>query len=154
MPNPTGRPPKLTPVVQRKIAEMLFDGFSDQEIATFCQLNERTIRRARDRFCPAIKRGVIARKAHYIRKLRDGTRPDWQRIAWFLERRYPKEFSRPEIQLAVNQTLNSGPTNVLVIGPERAGLLAQRYEQIRACTLKLLNQSEPKEANAIEGSIP
>ena len=59
-----------------------------------------------------------------------------------LERVYPQLFGRPDLQLSVNQSVSTGPTNVVVMGPERAIVLATRYEQIRAKTRELLDAPE------------
>src|SRR6516164_7160480 len=59
-----------------------------------------------------------------------------------LERVYPQLFGRPDLQLSVNQSVSTGPTNVVVMGPERARVLATRYEQIRAKTRELLDAPE------------
>jgi len=64
--------------------------------------------------------------------------PDWKADAWSLERVYPQLFGRPDLQLSVNQSVSTGPTNVVVVGPEQAKVLATRYEQIRVKTKELL----------------
>ena len=59
---PAGRPTKLTPAVQKQIAELFFLAFTDAEVALFCGINVNTIRRARaGQFCIAIKRAEIGR---------------------------------------------------------------------------------------------
>ena len=77
--------------------------------------------------------------------------PDWKADAWSLERTYPQHFGRPDIQLSVNQSVSSGPTNVVVLGPERAKLLASRYAEIRAKTIKLVDARDaaPQAAGAV-----
>ena len=47
-----------------------------------------------------------------------------------LERRHPEFFARAETQLTVSQSVSTGPTNVVVVGPERAKVLAGRYEAL------------------------
>jgi hypothetical protein len=74
--------------------------------------------------------------------------PDWKADAWSLERVYPQLFGRPDLQLSVNQSVATGPTNVVVVGPERAKILATRYEQIRAKTRELLEAREVGSGNA------
>ena len=71
-----------------------------------------------------------------------GHPPDWKADAWCLERVYAQHFARPDLQLSVNQSVSTGPTNVVVMGPERARVLATRYEQIRAKTRELLDAPE------------
>jgi hypothetical protein len=59
-----------------------------------------------------------------------------------LERTYPQFFGRPDLQLSLNQSVSTGPTNVVVIVPERAKILATRYESIRAKSRELLEARE------------
>jgi hypothetical protein len=111
----TGRPPKITPAVEKKIAECFFDGFTDSETALLCDISTKTIQKARhtDLF-PRIKKIELNRKQFYIGKIRDGDNRDWPRIAWWLERRWPTEFTKPEVQLQINTT-NQTVTNTLIV---------------------------------------
>jgi hypothetical protein len=134
----TGRPTVLTPVAIKKVADCFFDGLSDAETSLLCEIDERTIRRARaGGFCPAIKKAESGRKQFYIRKLRDGKRQDWTRIAWFLERRYPQEFAKPEVLMQVsNNTLNQ-VNNTLVITAEVASTISKRRKEVESKVEKL-----------------
>jgi hypothetical protein len=87
-----------------------------------------------------------------IEKAAKGTEehpPDWKADAWSLERTYPQFFGRPDLQLSVNQSVSAGPTNVVVVGPERAAILASRHAQIRAQAIELVNK-----ASAGQGEHP
>ena len=144
---PAGRPSKFTPALQKTIADCFFDGLTDHETAILCEVNERTIRRARaGEFCPAIKRAEFSRKQFYIKKLRDGKRPDWPRIAWFLERRYPTEFSKPEIQLAINTT-NQTVNNTLIVTAEVAHGISARVKDVDAKIERLLKDKRGHNGN-------
>jgi hypothetical protein len=137
-----GRPTKLTPELQAKIAECFFVAFTDEQTATYCGISSRTIERIRrsGQFCRAVKRAELEREMKYRQRIWNG-RGYWQGAAWFLERKYPTQFAKPEIQLALTQNVATGPTNILVIGPERATVLATRFETIRAKTRELLERS-------------
>ena len=76
-----------------------------------------------------------------------GHPPDWKADAWSLERVYPQLFGRPDLQLSVNQSVSTGPTNVVVLGPERARVLATRHEQIRARPVALFEKAGKGEPN-------
>jgi hypothetical protein len=81
---------------------------------------------------------AVERRWKRIEKAAKGTEehpPDWKADAWSLERVYPQFFGRPDLQLSVNQSVSTGPTNVVVLGPERAKVLATRHQQIRAKTI-------------------
>jgi hypothetical protein len=135
---PTGRPTVLTPAIVHKIAGCFFDGLSNEETALLCDINEKTIRRARSgQFCPDIKKAESGRKQFYIRKLRDGKRQDWTRIAWFLERRYPQEFAKPEVLMQVsNNTLNQ-VNSTLIITAEVASTISKRRKEVESKVEKL-----------------
>ena len=66
----------------------------------------------------------------------------WQPLAWILERSYPSEFGRPEVQLGVqvNQTTN----NTLVISVEQANELAARAKPVEAGVAKLVADHQSK----------
>lgn len=128
----TGRPTKLTPTVIDRIAKCFFDGFTDEETAVLCGVHRATIARARaGGFCDKIKKAELYKKQQALEQIRSGRRA-WQCLAWFLERRYPTQFSRPEIQLAVNNNVSTGPTNVVILSPEAAKLIGSRLDQIKA----------------------
>ena len=133
-----GRPTKLTPQLLAKIADCFLVAFTDEQTALYCGISSKTIQRIRQgSFCPAIKIAELERELKYRKKIWNA-KGYWQGAAWFLERKYPTQFAKPEIQLAVNNQINQGPTNILVVGPERAAILASRHEQIRAKTRELL----------------
>jgi hypothetical protein len=135
---PGGRPPKLTPERIQKVAQAFLYGFSDEETALFADIDEKTIRRARaGGFCPAIKKAEAARKAEYINRITEGTRPDWARWAWFLERRFPREFSKPEIQLSVNSNVIN---NTLIVTAELAGQMGHRVKEADAKVSELFKR--------------
>ena len=144
---PAGRPTSITPAVQQKIADCFFDGLTDVETAALCDISQKTIQRARaGQFCPAIKKAEFGRKQFYIRKLRDGKRPDWPRIAWFLERRYPTEFSKPEVQLQINTT-NQTVNNTLIVTAEVAHGISSRVKDVDAKIERLLKDKRGHNGN-------
>ena len=101
------------------------------ELRCISVLIRKTIQRARaGQFCPAIKRAEMAREAMYRQRTWDGAE-GWQGAAWNLERKYPTQYSKPEIQLAVNTT-NNTVNNTLVVTAEVAGANAERVQPIEA----------------------
>jgi hypothetical protein len=137
---PAGRPTKLTPEVISQIAEAFLYGFTDQEVATLVDIDVRTIERARrGTFCRQIKRAELARKNLYIRRITEGKRPDWARWAWFLERRFPLQFAKPEIQLSVNTT-NQTVNNTLIVTAEVAHQMSSRVKDADAKVTELFKR--------------
>jgi hypothetical protein len=141
------RGPRMTAELLKQVAECFFNGFNDEETACLCDLEESTVRAWR-KLAP-IKKAELQRKNHYIERVRDGTRPDWARICWWLERRYPLEFSRPEVAHAIrvsNQT-TTNVTNNLVISSEIAKELTARSKSVRAEVNKLFSNYTAPAAN-------
>jgi hypothetical protein len=124
---PAGQPTKLTPARIKEFAELLFLGFTDEQIALYLGIHQKTIQRARrGEFCPAIKRAEIAREMIYRQRTWDGGE-GWQGAAWNLERKYPTQFSKPEIQLQINND-NRQIHQTLVVTAEVAGIMAGRVK--------------------------
>src|SRR5262249_41588670 len=135
------------PKLQERIAECFLLGLTDEQAALDCDISERTIRRLRNgKFCPAVKKAELAREKIYRQKVWDG-KNGWQGTAWVLDRQYANQFARPEILLAVNQQVSTGASNIVVLGPQRARVLATRYEQIRAKSIALLDARETNAGN-------
>jgi hypothetical protein len=123
---PGGRPTVFQPALIKKVADCFFDGLTDEETALLCGIDEKTIRRARAaQFCPAIKKAEAGRLQFYLQKIRDGKQRDWVRIAWFLERRYPERFARPEIQLSFNNSYTQNNLSINISGAEAKQIEAE-----------------------------
>jgi hypothetical protein len=123
---PGGRPTVFQPSLIRKVADCFFDGLTDEETALLCGIDRKTIQRARaGQFFPAIKKAEAARLQKYILKIRDGKQRDWVRIAWFLERRYPERFARPEIQLSFNNSYTQNNLSINISGAEAKQIEAE-----------------------------
>lgn len=116
---PVGRPTKRSPQVIAKILKTAATGMplyfaaesggvSLETLYHWCRQDpelEREIERAR----------LVAAKLRWeqINKAAKGSEenpPNWQATAWQLERSYPRQFSRPEIQ--INQQTNNSTTNI------------------------------------------
>ena len=98
--HPGGRPTKRTPEITVQICEAISYGLTDEEVAAMVGIDDSTLTRWRKdpEFCGAIKKAVAIRKLARLRRIESGE-PGWQGTAWAMERQYPKEFSRPEVQL-------------------------------------------------------
>ena len=88
-----------------------------------------------------------------LKKIEQHGEENFAALAWLLERRYPQEFSRPEVQLNLAiQNNTAGPTNVVVLGPERASLLANRCQEIREKTKQLVD-GRNSDARVVEAGV-
>jgi hypothetical protein len=146
----TGRPTKFTPKLQAQIAELLWLAFTDAQIAEFCEVDERSIRRIRAAgFCPEIKKAEIEKEKVYRKRIWDGA-PGWQGAAWFLERKYLTQFSRPETQFLIqNNTLNQ-VNNTLVITAEVASSISKRRKEVESKVEKLFKDRRKRMPGRLE----
>jgi hypothetical protein len=105
--HPGGRPSKRTPAMVAKIAALISDGLPDEYVAAICGIDRPTLSEWRydKEFSDAIKSAEGKRLKLRLARVEAGE-DGWQGTAWFLERRYPREFSRPEVQF--NQQINLG----------------------------------------------
>jgi hypothetical protein len=90
-----------------RIADAIASGLPDEYVAALVGIDPPTPSEWRhDReFSEAVKSAEATRLQKRLARVEAGE-PGWQGTAWFLERRYPREFSRPELQL--NQLINLG----------------------------------------------
>ncbi len=121
----TGRPPKLTPALIEKLAELFFLAFNDAQVALYTGISERTIRRYRaGDFCPAIKKAEIDREIAYRKKIW-ASGPNWCGVAWFLERKYPTQFAKPEIQLSFQSNYTQNNLSIHITSSEAKQIEAE-----------------------------
>ena len=145
-------PLKLTPALQAKIAHLLFLAFTDEQIATACGIGARSLYRYRadGRLWQSIKRLEIEREAKYREKIWDA-KGFWQGAAWFLERKYPLQFAKPEIQLGVNLTTNN-LTQITISAPQ-AEKIAKRIREVDAKVEAFLEKKKAQlEAGPVNGN--
>ena len=100
-----GRPTKRTAAITAKIAEAISYGLCDQDAVNIVKINIDTLWewRKNPEFSEALKSAISTRKLVRLRRINAG-RQGWQGTAWIMERCFPLEYSRPEIQL--NQQIN------------------------------------------------
>ena len=128
------------------MAECFLCAFTDAQTAQLCGIDVRTIERARrGTFCRAIKIAELRRELAYRKKIWDA-KGFWQGAAWFLERKYPTQFAKPEIQLAINTT-NQTVNNTLIVTAEVAGTIASRVREVDAKIEKLLKDKRGGNGN-------
>jgi hypothetical protein len=98
--HPGGRPTKRTPEITDQICEAISYGLTDEEVAALVGIDDSTLTRWKKdpEFCGAIKKAEAMRKLDRLKRIESGA-TGWQGTAWAMERLYPKEFSRPEVQL-------------------------------------------------------
>ena len=128
---PAGRPIyKLSPAKIAEIGECFLLAFTDEQTASLCGIASKTIQRLRrGELCPDVKIWELKREAAYRRKIWDA-KGFWQGAAWFLERKYPLQFAKPEIQLGVNMVTNN--VTAITISAPQAEKIAKRIREVDA----------------------
>jgi hypothetical protein len=133
---------KKHPVTTRVLLEAIRNGLNSTFAAKLAGIHPCTLKDWRDTD-PLFARELEAARAQFVQKhvgrIDNHSKRNWMASAWLLERTEPRDFGPAHAQLSINQTLATGPTNVIVLGPERAKELANRHEAIRAKSLKLLD---------------
>jgi hypothetical protein len=134
--------PALSPKLIKDISDFLFEGFNNDDVSFYFGLPPELVQAIRlGTAFKDVRRQVINRKHYLIRKVLTGKKlaPG---IVWFLERRYPHEFSKPETQLG----LVNGPSvnNTLVVSAELAERLVQRSKPLDDQLNKLLKERDQR----------
>jgi hypothetical protein len=145
---PLGRPPKVTPELKQKLADCFLVAMTDEQTAQLCGINEKTIRRMRaGGFCPEIKKAEMERELKYRMKLwTSKTLPAG--ICFMLERKYPTQFAKPEVQLQINNnTTNQTVNNTLIVTAEVAHGINSRVKDVDAKIERLLKDKRGGNGN-------
>ena len=87
-----------------------------------------------------------------VKRISGHGKQHWQADAWLLSRTHPGAFAEPSVALSQEVSVNTGPTNIVVLGPERASLMVSRYETIRAKTRELVERSADSAPDSAPGT--
>ena len=128
---------KITQTLYPEVARLLLNGFQLGEIALM--LNFEPI--AFSRFlnsteAKAIRAGVLWQKDSLIEKVKTGRGRKLGTLMWFLERRWPKQFAKPEFQLTLGGSMTS---NTLVVTTEVAEKLVNRSKEVNSVLNDLIH---------------
>ena len=146
---PIGRPTKKTPTLVATLLRLISDGGPYDLCCKAVGITRETFydwRRDDPAFAARVEQAAAKGSLGRLKKIEQHGQNDWHAFGWMLERRHPEFFARAETQLTVSQSVSTGPSNIVVIGPERAKILATRHEQIRARTIELL-EAQHKNGN-------
>ena len=159
----TGARSKRTPEVIAKLLEFASTGLPIVFACKAVGISDETLanwRRHDSEFArqfEAARLESVRCRWNQILRAAEGTEEnpgDWKAAAWSLERTYPSEFSRPEVQLQINNTFAPSMTtnqNVVIMAPERAKAVADRSQILEAEVDKLLGLPSKTEDTAESG---
>lgn len=139
---------KRQPAIARIVVEAVKGGLNQKFAAKLAGIHPDTLRDWRDSD-PLFARELEAARAEFVQrhlKRIDGhSKRNWMASAWLLERTEARDFAPAQAQLSVTQNVSGGPTNIVVLGPEKAAMVVWRHEQIREKTRQLLEKDEARE---------
>ena len=116
---------QLSEKTLEKIAEALFLAYTIEQAAYLGGISRSTLARIKGSpIWAEIERRSLEKERPFRKKILQGA-PGWQGAAWMLERKYPGQLSKPEVQLSLNTDARV-TNNTLVITAEQAQGLKNR----------------------------
>lgn len=124
---------KITPEKEREILAILAIGGSRNDAAEYVGVSRSTLHETIDRnedFAERVKKAEADGKIKHLKKVGDANA--WQASAWFLERKYPKEYG-------LKQTLeHSGPDGAPISISNLKGLSDSELEAMQTMLAKVV----------------
>jgi hypothetical protein len=145
-----GRPTKKTDSLIATLLRLISDGGPYDLCCQAVGITRETFydwRRDDPAFAARVEQAAAKGSLGRLKKIEQHGQNDWHAFGWMLERRHPEFFARAETQLTVSQSVSTSPSNIVVIGPERAKILATRHEQLRAKSIALLDAQQANTGN-------
>ena len=110
-----GAPTKKTPEMLSRISEAVSLGLTDEETCNFVGIETDTLVRWKKdpEFYGAIKGAIATRLVLRLKKIEMGA-DGWQGAAWLTERLMPQRYSKPEVQISLQNNFTQS-VNALTI---------------------------------------
>lgn len=138
-----GRPTKLTPEVQEKIAKALAIGLTYDLASDMAGISRETLRDWINRgeregegiyynFSCAIKKDIATAAGGLLATIRRAGQEQWQANAWILERRHPEAFGRTAIDVT-HRGDKDNPVKIeaeIKYSPEEVAEIARLIEEM------------------------
>lgn len=101
-------PDKCTKELIEEIARLKEHGLTEKAIcecvgisqATLCNWKNNPKTKNHFELIERLKKAQKEHRISLIKRIEEGSVNDWRAAAWLLERTYPEEFAKPEVQLA------------------------------------------------------
>jgi hypothetical protein len=151
-----GRASKQTPARVRKICNALAMGLNDEEAALVAGITDvtMTLWRRDPLFVEKIKGAVALRLYKRLQRIEAGVE-GWQGTSWCLDRQYPTRFSKPEIQISLNNSFNQTVNALsITIAPQEIREIEAVAEPVRQSVKALYATYRPNQGNGdANGSV-
>jgi hypothetical protein len=148
---PIGRPSKKTPELVNELLKLVATGAPYSICAASVGLHPDTLmdwKREDSEFAAQVEKAAAKSALRLLGKIEKHGEDNFQSLAWILERRFPSDFSRPEIQFQINNnTLNQTVNNTLVVTAEVADVISSRVRDVDAKIEKLLKDKRSGNGN-------
>lgn len=116
---------QLSSSTLKKIAEALFLAYTAEQAAYLGGISRNTLLKIRGMpIWAEIEEMALEMEKPFRQKIYRGL-PGWQGAAWMLERKYPGQLSKPEIQLQLNSTANTTNNTLIITAEQAEGLKAR-----------------------------
>jgi len=135
-----GRPGKRTPQLEKALLAAIETGAPYRIACLACGISDDAFnewRRKDPVFAKQVEEAAGKTALRLLKKIEANAEENFSAAAWILERRFPSDFSRPEIQLQINTT-NQTINNTLVVTAEVAGEISSRVREVDARIERLL----------------
>jgi len=130
-----GRPGKRTPQLEKDLLAAIATGAPYRIACQACGISEDSLiewRRKDPIFAKQVEEAAGKTALRLLKKIEANADENFSAAAWILERRFPGDFSRPEIQLQINNTTNQTTNNMLVVSAEVADAIESRMKSAGA----------------------
>ena len=139
-----GRPGKRTPQLEKALLAAIETGAPYRIACLACGISDDAFnewRRKDPVFAKQVEEAAGKTALRLLKKIEANAEENFSAAAWILERRFPSDFSRPEIQFQINNhTLNQTVNNTLVVTAEVATVIQTRAERADANIEKLFRE--------------
>jgi len=135
---------KKHPATTRVLVEAIRNGLNQTFASKLAGITQHTLKVWRDSD-PLFARELEAARAEFVQKhvgnIDRHSKRNWQASAWLLERTEARDFGSPSAQLSIVQNVDTGPTNVVVLGVPQAEALTLRHRELEAKAIELLDKA-------------
>ena len=112
----TKKPYKQTPKTVKIILDSIGSGLTQRDSAVLAGISEDTLslwKRDNSEFSEQIRQKQIENKLRHINIINKASEKDWKASSWWLERKYPDEFSpNSKVKLETNVQLDELTKNI------------------------------------------
>jgi hypothetical protein len=138
-----GRPGKRTPALEKQLLAVLSKGVPIRVACLAVGISEDSFADWR-RKDPELERRVGQARgrmaARLVAKIEKQTEQNFSAAAWLLERNFPSDFARPEIQHQISTYHNTVNSTSIVISAELARTLEERSTEVSRTVSQLFAQ--------------